>query len=285
MSTGQILLQVAPTAGLHDHDTCQIVLQDVDDALNEELDGALFKSIIADALDDPRWPGGIALSGNYFEGRGERADRLRAVNDVLIGFVRYAGTKDGAPLDSDAVAPSRLLRDMLAAWYPWRVRSVGKDEHVPQERTELKTATLPSISSFVELAIRSIPAEFARVALKAECGIMDQLRVIENAQRELRLPVRRMIELVLRQFEADPQSKGNFTSPEAGREFASTLQRLVSAAGERLCCPKCGLPGTFSCRKTRSNTSAFEFKHPQDGRVSTCGGWAEVPKLALRDSR
>lgn len=106
----------------------------------------------------------------------------------------------------------------------------------------------------------------------------------DAALQSLQSPVRAVVRQLLEEINSVPPENRSLGSLEKNQDFARSLQRLVSQAGLRLCCPSCQSPGSFVCKAGNSPDGAFAFSHGKgESKLGKrgCGGWSTIPDLKL----
>lgn len=142
-------------------------------------------------------------------------------------------------------------------------------------------ASLETLSSIAE---QRLTAELGEFDAKLPASLESRLRRIEQALVELHQPIRHVLHDFIRDINAVPEAERKMSSLDANKRLASTLQRMLTTVGERLCCPSCDSPGTFRCKEGNTKNGVFEFSHSvgesKEGKRS-CGGWGSIPILTL----
>jgi hypothetical protein len=145
----------------------------------------------------------------------------------------------------------------------------------------LATVTLPRLLSATEARLAESLASIAITPTTAKSTLPAKLKELETTLRKLQDPIRAELRKFIDEINELPADQRTMGSLVANKQFTSTLQRLLSTVGERLCCPSCGQPGTLRCMKGNSPTGVFAFAHSQGDKRSGHGGWSRLPTLTI----
>lgn len=170
----------------------------------------------------------------------------------------------------------------------WQARWVKENL---DERVRLKLAEAEPAELAQSLTIERIAA-IAESRLEAEDGQMDgslpqsfeaRLLRADGALQSLQQPIRSVLTRLIEDINSIPREQRRLPTLEENERLVSSLQRLLSEVGMRLCCPSCQSPGTFRCRAGNSPHGVFSFAHnkTESAGKRACGGWATIPDLKI----
>lgn len=200
-------------------------------------------------------------------------DRLTMIDETLLGWLE--------------VIPGSRFAGFVSLpqnWQTWRV----KEKLPPAVRAALEEAPAAELSLILtrerlrELETAKLVEEIGHVEGDLPRSLNAKLMRVSQALDDAHIPIRALLTQLIDETNALPAERRTLSSLDANREFASVLQRLLTAVGARLCCPSCGYPGTLRVRQGNTQTGAFEFRHGQRAAPhDTCGGQTTIPILKL----
>lgn len=154
-----------------------------------------------------------------------------------------------------------------------------------REATPEELATEFSLERLSLIAEQRLMTEVAELGGSLPQSLHAKLERVERALDELKAPIRQVLRAFVQELNELEEDKRTMGSLEENVRLVSALQRMLTAGGERLCCPNCDSPGTLRCNSGTSPDGAFVFSHGRGeskaGRL-TCGGWSRLPVLSFK---